>query len=92
MTIKEDEVVLNVTINVDASIVMHENGEESCFPIDDINGVKKNGEHAIICFDDGYYSEETEVDESYEEVQNAIAKAHQKRFEACKKYKIEEEE
>lgn len=94
MEIEDSNVILDVSLSVDAKIVLHEKGRESLFDPDDIINVwEENGKTILTwSYNNGEYEYNAEVDETVEEVKALIKKANDSVHEAYEKYEIVENE
>ena len=91
--VKEDSnLILDVSLSVDVTIVLHEKGKESLFDIDCIKGLREKDGKTILTwsYNNGEYEYDAEVDETVEEVKALIKKANDSVYEAYEKFEIVE--
>ena len=92
MITEDSNLIIDVSLDVNVTIILHEKGRESWFEPDDITDVREKDGKTIVTwsYNNGEYEMNTAVDETVEEVKTLIKKANDSEHDAYEKYEIVE--
>ena len=92
MIIEDSDLIIDVSLDVNVTIILHEKGEESPFELDDITDIRAKDGKTILTwsYSNGEYEMDTEVDETVEEVMALIKKAKDSKHGVYEKFEIVE--
>ena len=92
MIIEDSNLIIDVSLDVNVTIILHEKGRESVFELNDITDISAKDGKTILTwsYNNGEYEMNTEVDETVEEIMALINKANDSAYDAYEKFEIVE--